>query len=378
MQKLRILTPGPTMMPPEVIAEMSRPMDHHRTPEHRKMLQVITEHLQYVYQTRGTCLTITGSGTAAMESAITAVCNPGGKALVTRNGKFSARWAKICGLYGIEHTICDLDWGCGAKAEHVADAIARDRRINTIVVTHSETSTAALSDLEAIANITRTRDCLLVVDGITSVGALPVKMDDWGVDLMVTSSQKALMTPPGLGMVAVSDRAWRRIESFDPPACYLSLKAYRKSLATDDSPYTPAITLMMGLRRALEMIREEGIEKIWARTARLARATRAAVEAMGLKSFPQDPVDSLTAICLPEGFDVPGLRKRLREGYGIIIAGGQDQLQGKIIRVNHMGYVDETDTLGFIGALELTLLSMGHQFTPGAGVTAAVEAIARN
>jgi serine---pyruvate transaminase len=196
------------------------------------------------------------------------------------------------------------------------------------------------------------------------------------VDLVVTGSQKALMLPPGLGMAAVSDRAWKRIDAFSSPCFYNCMKAYRKSLADSDSPYTPAITLMMGLRKSLQMIRADGIETIWKRTARLAAATRAAGEAVGLKVFARDPGDSVTALLLPEGFDEPTFRRRLRTEYGIVAAGGQDQLKGRIVRLNHMGYVDEVDTVGVIGAMELLLAQMGHKFQMGAGTAAALKVLA--
>lgn len=373
MLKLRLMTPGPTMVPPEVTAAMVGPMDHHRTAGHRQIFKELTAGLQYVFQTRGTCLMVTGSGTAAMEAAIIGVCNPGGKALVLNAGKFGERWGKICKSFHLNHTVLTLDWGLGFKAEHVADALKRDPAINTVILTHSETSTAAASDLQGIAATTRQRDVMLAVDGITSVGALPVKMDEWGVDVMVTGSQKALMCPPGLSFVAVNDRAWKRIESFPSLAFYNCLKAYKRGLPDDDSPYTPAITLMMGLRKSLQMIREDTLEKIWKRTARLARATRAAGEALGLRVFARDPSDSLTALLLPEGLDEPAFRKRLRADHGIVAAGGQDQLKGKVIRLNHMGYVDEVDTIGAIAAIEMTLKSMGQPIHLGAGVAAAMQ-----
>jgi aspartate aminotransferase-like enzyme len=347
-------------------------MDHHRTSGHRRLLQELTEGLQYVFQTRATCLAITGSGTAGMEAAITTLCNPAGKALVLRAGKFGERWGTVCASFKIPHVVAELPWGHGFRAEHVAEQLDKDPAIRTVILTHSETSTAAASDLQGIAALTRGRDVLLIVDGITSVGALPVRMDEWGVDVMVTGSQKALMLPPGLAFVAVGERAWKRADSFSSPAYYNCLKAYRRAAADHDSPYTPAITLMMGLRQALAMIREEGIENIWKRTARLARAMRTAGEAMGLKVFAKDPSDSLTALLLPAGLDEAAFRKRLRSDYGIVAAGGQDQLKGRAVRFNHMGYVDEVDTLGAIAATELLLHRMGQGAKLGAGTAAAM------
>jgi aspartate aminotransferase-like enzyme len=310
-----------------------------------------------------------------MEAAIAAVGSPASKALVFCAGKFGERWAKVCRSYGITHVARMMDWGTGPGPRDVADALGADPAIDTVIVTHSETSTAAAADLQGIAEVTRGRDCLLVVDGITSVGALPVRMDAWGVDVVVTSSQKALMTPPGLGFVAVNDRAWRRIESFASAPVYLCLKPYHKGLATADHPYTPAITLMKGMQQALRMIRETGIEAVWQRTSRLARATRGAAEAMGLRVFATQPSDSLTALVLPEGLDEPAFRARLRREYGIVVAGGQDQLKGRVFRINHMGYVDATDTLGAIAAVELLLSDMGHRFPLGSGVAAAMRVL---
>jgi serine---pyruvate transaminase len=375
MNKIRLFTPGPTMVPPEVVAAMAGPMDHHRTAGHRSIFREVTADLQYVFQTASPVCIVTGSGTAAMEAAIAGVGSPTSKALVLCGGKFGERWAKVCKSYGINHIAHAMEWGTGPKGDLVASLRDQDPAIDTVIVTHSETSTAAIADLQAIAAVTRKRNCLLVVDGITSVGAVPVKMDEWGVDVVVTSSQKALMTPPGLGFVAVNERAWQRIESFASKPVYLCLKAYRKGLPTDDHPYTPAITLLMGLRKALQMIRADGLENVWARTARLARATRAAVQAMGLRVFAADPSDSLTAVLLPEGFDEKTFRQRLRSEYGILVAGGQDQLAGRVFRINHMGYVDETDTLGALAAIESLLSNMGHSFAIGSGVAAAMTSL---
>jgi aspartate aminotransferase-like enzyme len=368
-----LMTPGPTPVPPQVLEALSLPILHHRTSEFRNIVKGMNADLAYVFGSTQSPQTIVGSGTAAMEAAIVGVGSPSSKALVLCGGKFGERWAKVCKSYGINHVAHAMQWGTGPKADLVASLLAADPAIDTVIVTHSETSTAAIADLQGIAAVTRGRSgCLLVVDGITSVGAVPVKMDEWGVDVVVTSTQKALMTPPGLGFVAVNERAWRRIESFPSAPVYLCLKAYRKGLVTDDHPYTPAITLLMGLRKALQMIRAEGIENVWARTSRLARATRAAVAAMGLRVFAKDPSDSLTAVLLPEGFDDKTFRQRLRAEYGIIVAGGQDQLAGRVFRINHMGYVDATDTLGALAAIEMLLSNMGHKFPLGAGIAAAM------
>ncbi|MGD2111347.1 MAG: alanine--glyoxylate aminotransferase family protein, partial [Phycisphaerae bacterium] len=283
MKKIRIFTPGPTMVPEDVMLEMARPIEHHRTAWYRELHKELYELLQYVFQTKAMCLTFTGSGTSAAEGAIVGCCPPGHKALVVRNGKFSERWAQVCEAFHIEHTPLDLEWGHGAKVADIKKAMDADPKIDTVIVVHSETSTTALSDVEGIAELIRQRDAILIVDGITAVGTLPVKMDEWGVDVYVTGSQKALMLPPGLGFAAVNDRAWKRIDEGKMPTLYNDVKAYRKSLDTFDAPYTPAVTLVRGAVLSLKKIKEIGLENIWQESAMLAKATRAAAQAIGLK-----------------------------------------------------------------------------------------------
>lgn len=365
------------MVPQEILADLARPMGHHRTEDFRRTLREVTEGLQYVLQTKATCLTITGSGTAAMEAAIVSVCAPGRRALVCRNGKFAARWADVCRAFRIDHVIHDVEWGSAPQAAQIAERLTEDPSIGSVIVVHCETSTATACDLASIARVTRERDVLLIVDAVASAGALPIRMDAWGVDVIATGSQKALMLPPGLGFVAVNERAWASADSFSSPAYYLCLKAYRKGLASDfDSAYTPAIPLVIAARRSLAAIREEGIETIWARASRLAKATRTAGEAIGLKVFSRQPSDSVTALTVPAGIDEKILRARLRNEYGVMIAGGQGPLQGKILRIGHMGHVDVVDTLGTLAAMELVLSSMGYPLTVGTGVTAAMGALA--
>ncbi len=376
MKKLRLFTPGPTMVPEEILLEMAKPMEHHRTAFYRGMYKEVHELLQYLFQTKALCMLFTGSGTAAMEGAIVGCCPPGHKALVIRNGKFGERWVKVCAAFDIDHAPLDIEWGHGAKPADITKAMDADPKIDTVILVHSETSTTALTDVQGIARITRERGALLLVDGITAVGTLPVKMDEWGVDVYVTGSQKALMLPAGLGFAAVNDRAWERIDSGKMPTFYNDLKAYRKSHETFDAPYTPALMLVRGALHALRIIKERGLENVWAETTMLARATRAAAQAIGLKVYPVDPVDSVTAMIVPDGVDEAALRKTMRGKFGFQIAGGQGDLKGKIIRFSHMGYVDAFDTLGVIGALELTLAGQGFDVTIGAGVSAAQRVFA--
>ena len=376
MKKQRLFTPGPTMVPEDVLLEMARPMQHHRTGWYREMHEEVHGLLQYLFQTKAMCLTFTGSGSSAAEAAIVGCCPTGHKALVIDNGKFAERWVEVCKTFAIDHTVLSLEWGRGADANTVSSAMDADPKIDTVIVVHSETSTTALSDVAGIAGVTRDRGALLIVDGITAVGAIPVKMDEWGIDAYITGSQKALMLPPGLAFVAVSDRAWERIDSGTTPTLYNDLKAYRKSMKTFDAPYTPAVSLMRGALVVLRIIKERGLEDVWAETSLMARATRAAAAAIGIAVFAKDPVDSVTALIVPDGVAEPALRKMMREKHGFHIAGGQGEIKGKIVRFSHMGYVDAFDTLGAISAFELTLMELGYKFDVGAGVAAAQRTLA--
>ena len=378
MKKLRLFTPGPTMVPEEVLLEMARPQDHHRTAGFKEMFKDVTEHLQYLFQTKATCMTITGSGTAAGEATIVSCCPPGKghKVLCCCGGKFGERWAEVCEAFDIPHANYDIEWGHGADPAVVDKMMAEDPQLDTVTLVHSETCSSSLSDVEAIAGITRKRKALLIVDGITAVGTIPVKMDEWGVDVYFTGSQKALMLPPGLGFAAVNDRAWERIDAGKAHYYYNNLKKYRKSLEGNDVPYTPNNQLIRGLQRVLHDIKERGLESIWAHTAMLARATRAAAEAMGLKLFAADPVDSVTGIWVPEGVDEGKLRKSFRSKFNMQVAGGQGPIKGKVIRISHMGYCDLFDTLSVIAALELLLNEQGYAVELGKGLAAALKVFA--
>ncbi len=376
MKKLRLFTPGPAMVPEEVFLAMAKPIDHHRTSQFREIFADVTKHLQYLLCTEQTCVTVTGSGTCAAEAAIVSCMPPGHKALVCRAGKFGERWGKVCDAFNIPNSPYDLEWGHGFKPDGVAKMLDADREIDTVIVTHSETSTAAVSDVQGIAKLTRERDMLLIVDGITAVGAIPVKMDEWGIDVLITGSQKALMLPPGLGFAGVGERAWKRIDSGEANAFYGNLKAYRKSLEKGDTPYTPANVMIDGLQVVLHRIKEEGLENVWKRTAAFARATREAAKVIGLKVFAADPVDSVTALLVPDGVDEPKLRKDMRERFGMQIAGGQDHLKGKIVRIGHMGYMDQFDALSVLSGLELCLHGQGYRFELGAGLAAAQRVLA--
>ena len=373
MIKPRLFTPGPTDVPPEVLIEMAKPIFHHRTERFRKMLAAVNASLKKLLMTGNDVLTLAGSGTCGMEAAIACAVPRDRKVLVANGGKFGERWGKVARAYGLDVDEVKLQWGTALEPETVRQKLSSGD-YGAVVVVHSETSTATACDLQAIGEVVAGTDAILLADCITSAGALPLRTDEWHVDVVAAGSQKAFMLPPGLAFVAVSEKAWKNVESIKAPAFYLDLAAYRKALAGDDMPYTAPVSLIRGLRVALEMIHEIGIERIWTRTACLARATRAAAEALGMKVFSQRPSDSVTAILYPQGVG-DEFRKQLREKYGCSVAGGQDELKGRAFRVSHMGYVDPLDALGLIAAVEYTLADLGVQVHLGAGVTAAMEVL---
>jgi len=374
MIKQRLFTPGPTDVPPEVLVEMAKPIFHHRTPRFREMFAEVTADLKRLLMTEADVVTLDGSGTSGMEAAIACAVPRDKKVLVANGGKFGERWAKVARVYGLDVDEVQLTWGTAISADAVAEKLSGGQ-YGAVIVVHSETSTATACDLKAIAAAVRDTDAILIADCITSAGALPLKMDEWGVDIIGIGSQKALMLPPGLASVAVSDKAWKCIDAVKAPSLYLDLKAYRKSLATGDMPYTSAVSLIRGLHVSLKMIHRIGIETIWARTAILARATREAAEAMGMKVFSRSPSDSVTAILYPDGVD-DGFRKLMEAKYGCSVAGGQNELKGKAFRVSHMGYVDVLDTIGMIAATEYAMAELGAKIETGQGVNAALRVLA--
>ena len=373
MIKSRLFTPGPTDVPPEVLIEMAKPIFHHRTQQFQDMLVRVNAGLKKIFLTANDVLTIPGSGTAGMEAAIACAVPRDKKVLVANSGKFGERWVKVAKVYGLNVDEVKTEWGTSITAEAVKAKLDTGA-YGAVVVVYSETSTATACDLEAIAKVVAPTEAILIADCITALGTLPLKTDEWGVDIVGAGSQKALMLPPGLAFLSVSPKAWACVEKITAPTLYLSLKAYRKALADNDLPYTAPVTLIRGLEVAVNMINAVGIEKVWSRCALLAKATRAAAEALGLKVFSRQPADSVTGIMYPPGID-DGFRKALVKKYGCNVAVGQDDLKGKCFRVSHLGYVDPLDTIGLIAAIEYTLLEAGVKVNLGAGVTAAVQVL---
>ena len=372
MIKKRLFTPGPTEVPPEVLIEMAKPMFHHRTARFRKMFGEVTTGLKKLLMTDNDVLTLSGSGTAGMEAAIACACPRDKKVLVSNGGKFGERWVKIAKVYGLDVDEVHLEWGTALQPETVAEKLASGD-YGAVITVHSETSTATACDLQAIGEVVAKTDAILIADCITSAGVLPLRTDEWGIDIVGSGSQKALMLPPGLAFVAVSEKAWKNIDAITPPAFYLDLKAYRKSLAKNDTPYTSSVSLIRGLKVALEMINGIGIETVWSRAALLAKATRTAAETLGLKVFSSQPSDSVTCILLPDDVTDEQFRPAIRDKFGCSVAGGQEALKGKAIRISHMGYVEPLETIGLIAAIEYTLIDCGVGIKIGTGVAAATK-----
>jgi aspartate aminotransferase-like enzyme len=375
MKKTYLLAPGPTPVPETVNLEMAAPMVHHRTPQFSKIFGEAAEDAKYLFQTKQDVIILASTGTGGMESCITNLFSPGDKVLVVNGGKFGERWGKISQAYGLEPVWINVEWGQAVDVNKVKEALENDKDIRAVLVQASETSTAVAHPIEALSKLTRGRDdVLLVVDGITGVGVFPLPMDEWGIDAIVTGSQKALQLPPGLALVALSDKAWKFADQSKCPHFYFDLKKERKNLADKTSAYTPAVSLVIGLRAVLKSFKEEGIENVHKRHNRLARATRAATQALGLTMVaPDAPADSLTGVFLPDGIDGGKFVKSLRDDFGVTMAGGQDQWKGKVVRIAHLGYVDTFDTIVAIAAIEMALKKFGHAVELGKGVAAAQE-----
>lgn len=368
--KQYLLAPGPTPVPPAVLLAMAQPMIHHRTPEYEALFADVRRDLRLLFQCKNEVLMFAASGTGAMEGAVVNTLSPGDRVIVVRGGKFGERWADICQAYGLHVLPVDVPYGKSVDPAAVAGALERAPASKAVFATHSETSTGAVHDIQALAGIVRRTEALLVVDAITSLGVMDLPMDDWGVDVTVSGSQKALMLPPGLSFAALSDRAWERVPLARLPKFYFDFVRERKAIGGNQSAYTPAVSLVVGLRETLRLILTEGLPGVFARHDRLARAARAGVQALGLTLFAEHPGAACTAVTAPPGIDggavVKGMRKR-----SITIAGGQGSMKGKMFRISHMGYVDPFDVLIALGALEMVLADLGHPVSFGAGAGAA-------
>ncbi|MCG9133426.1 alanine--glyoxylate aminotransferase family protein [Candidatus Poribacteria bacterium] len=373
MKKKWLFTPGPTPIPSEALLAMAQPIDYHRSEDTVTLIKDVLTKLKHVFQTENDVLFLTSSGTGGMEGAVANLLSRGDKVIVIRSGKFGERWADICTAFGIQIIPIDVTWGNAVEPQTVETLLTENPDIKAVFATLCETSTGVLHDIEALARLTRTRPTLLIVDAVSGLGADDLQMDNWGVDVIVSCAQKGLMTPPGLAVVALNQRAWDAVECSDLPKYYFDFrKAYTSGLE-GSVPYTPAVTLLTALQCALNRIYEEGIHNTIARHSRLAAATRSAVKALGLSVFAASPANTVTSIRLPEEVDGKAFINLMLDKYGITYAGGQSQLSGKIVRIAHLGWVNENDVIVAIAAFERGLVEIGYDIPIGAGVTAAQE-----
>ncbi len=375
-EKRYLMTPGPTPVPPQVLAAMAEPMIHHRAADFRKHYGECLARLKQVARTESDVLMFTSSGTGAFESAIVNLCAPGERVVAVTAGSFGDRWVKMAQAFGADVVPIKYAWG---ETPQPADLEAKLKEIGGAPVTfvvQSETSTGVVSDIEGFAKVARAAGTTLVVDAVSSLAAVPLEMDAWGVDVVISGSQKALMTPPGIGLAAVSKRAFEHAASVKTPRFYWDWEKTRAAQAKVDAPFTPAVSLVIGMNIALGLILEEGLENAFERHLKLGRACRAGIKAMGLELFSPDEDRSavVTAVNSPAGIDSGDFTKLLKDTYGVTIAGGQGDLKGKIFRIGHIGWFDLFDITTTLTACEIALAQLGADIVKGKAVEAAVAA----
>lgn len=375
MKKKYLLAPGPTPVPPEVLMAMAMPIIHHRAPDFIPVLDSAKKGLQWLYQTKNDVLILASTGTGGMVGSVNNFLSPGDKAIVINGGKFGERWAKICKAYGIDVEEILVEWGYAVRPEKVEEILKKDPSIKAVFVQACETSTGIYHDVKSLAEIVkRYEDTILVVDAISALVAHDLKTDEWGIDVMVGGSQKGVMLPPGLAFVSISEKAWKMAEKSKAPRFYFNFKKEREALAKNQTNFTSAVSLIIGLNQSIKMLMEEGLEEVFKRHATLAEATRKAMNAIGLGLFTKEsPSNSVTAVMVPEGYDGQILYKNLRERYGITAAGGQGRVKGKIFRIAHLGYADTFDVITAVSGVEMVLKGMGYPVKLGTGVAAAEE-----
>lgn len=379
--KLMLMIPGPTPVPESALLDLAKHPIGHRSKEFEAITGEITENLKWLHQTQNDVLMLTCSGTGAMEAGMINFLSPGDRVLVGSNGKFGDRWAQVAIAYNLEVDTITAEWGKPLDPEEFRAKLEADKekQIKAVILTHSETSTGILNDLETINGYVKAHgEALIIVDAVTSLGAANVPIDEWGLDVVGSGSQKGYMIPPGLGFVSVSAKAWEAYKTATLPRFYLDLGKYRKAAAKNSSPFTPPVNLMYALQTSLQMMKKEGLENIFARHQRQMTATRAAVKALGMPLFAPDDAASpaITAVA-PVAVEAEQVRSILKKRFDIILAGGQDHLKGKIFRIGHLGFVADRDILTAIAALEAALVELGaDNFTSGAGVAAAAQVFA--
>jgi aspartate aminotransferase-like enzyme len=378
-QKRYLFTPGPTPVPPEVLAALSEPVLHHRAPDFREVYERVLERLREVHRTETDVMLFTCSGTGAFESAIVNLCSPGERVLAVSAGHFGERWSAMARTFGCEVEELRYAWGETPSPDDLARKLAELDPVSLVFLVHSETSTGVVADVQALAAVAKEAGALVVVDAVSSLGAVPLELDDWGLDVVVAGSQKALMTPPGLATAAVSAAAWERVAGAGSPRYYLDWERTRKAQEKLDSAFTPAVSLVVALDVALGLLLEGGLEAAFERHVRLGRACRAGIKAMGLELFSPDEDRSavVTAARMPEGLESRELTLELRERHGVTIAGGQGPLKDAIFRIGHIGWYDEFDIATALSAVELVLGELGAPIERGVAATRALETYAQ-
>jgi aspartate aminotransferase-like enzyme len=375
--KQRLLTPGPTPVPEETLLDLARPVFYHRSPEFKAALRDVVEDLQHIYCTKNPVVTLACSGTGGMEAALTSALAPGSKVICLITGRWGERWRNIAKAFGIEVISVTCPYGEAIAPDQLAQALSQHPDAAGVCATLSETATGVLNDIEGYGKLVAKTSAVLLVDAISGLGAVPCRTDAWNVDLCVTGSQKALMLPPGLAFVSVSEKAAARIHAnTQARTFYFDLRKYLDKIKEFDTPFTPANTLVRAIRVSLRRLKNEGIENVWARHSKLAAACRAGVAGMGLELFAKRPADAMTVFKPPEGTDSGMILSKMEKQYGLKLANGQDTLKGKILRLSHMGYVDTFDVLAALSGLELVLAELGHAFEVGSGVAAFQRALA--
>ena len=377
MKKYQLMAPGPTPVPSEVLLAMARPIIHHRTPAYEALFIEVRAALKKLFQTSAEVLPLACSGTGAMEAAVVSTLSAGDRVVVVRAGKFGDRWVDLAKAYGLDVIDLTAPFGHTVDAGRLAEALKSNPDVKAVLVQHSETSTGVLHDVRSYAAVTKPHDAILVVDAVSSLGIADLPMDAWNIDLVVSGSQKGLMLPPGLGFCALSEKAWRKSQTSTLPKFYFSLADELKYVVKNEVRFTPAVSIVVGLLEALRMMETEGLANVFKRHDRLARATRAGVEALGLELFAKaTPSPAVTAVAAPKGLDSEKVVAAYSQSQNITIAGGQGEMKGKLFRLGHMGYAAEFDVINALAALEQVLADIGHPVDFGSSVRAAQKIFA--
>jgi aspartate aminotransferase-like enzyme len=378
IKKYYLLSPGPAPVPESVLAAAAEPIIHHRTPEFSKIFMDVTEGLKHVFGTKEDVYILTSSGSGAMETAVVNTLSPGDKALTLNAGKFGERWGNICKAYGIAYKEIVVEWGADYAKEQLAAELQANPDIKAVFCQLSETSTGAVYDVKGFAEVVAPTNAILVVDGISGMGVMPCPMDDWKIDVMLSGSQKSFMIPPGLAYIAFGPKAWKLVETSKCPKFYFDAKKARKSLVDKTTPWTPAISLVIQQKKALDIILGMGLEKMYNHHLILGDATRAGVKALGLELLAKHPGNILTAVKTPAGIEGGKIVKTMQGKYMAYIQGAQDPNKGKFFRIAHLGYMGGFDVITALVALEMTLTDLGYKLEPGASVKAAEPILREN